>query len=153
MPGKPTIVEFDVEMKTPGASLWSFELVPANDHFPINNQASSTVNVRGRPHVLLLHEKPQQLRSFSRLCASKQSRPKSVANMAYLKRSKSWQLRCPCACGPTGHFATPREMQMIKRYVMDLGAGGLLRRARRNSFAGWVLQNARGRCAAVDFAV
>ena len=134
MPGKPTIVEFDVEMKTPGASLWSFELVPANDHFPINNQASSTVNVRGRPHVLLLHEKPQQLRSFSRLLREqaieaevrgKYGLPETLEELASFDALVLADLPATSL--------TPRQMQMIKRYVMDLG-GGLLMMGSENSF-------------------
>ncbi len=50
-PGRPVVADFDVEMSTPGASLWSVELVPSDDHFPINNRASCTVNVRGRPRI------------------------------------------------------------------------------------------------------
>jgi uncharacterized membrane protein len=133
-PAKPTVVEFDAEMKTPGASLWTIELVPADDHFPINNHASATVNVRGRPHVLVLHEKPPQLRSFSRMLREqeievdirgKYGLPETLEEMASFDAIVLADL--------SATSLTPRQMQMIKRYVMDLG-GGLVMMGSENSF-------------------
>ena len=133
-PGKPCIADFDVEMTTPGASLWSVELVPNEDHFPINNHASCTVNVRGRPRILALHEKPEQLRSFARMLREQELEvevrgryglPETLEEMASFDAIILADL--------SATWLTQRQMQMIKRYVTDLG-GGLVMMGSENSF-------------------
>ena len=56
----------DVEMVSPGDSVWKAELIPEKDHFPINNHASTTIPVRGKPRILVVHQKSEQLRAASR---------------------------------------------------------------------------------------
>jgi uncharacterized membrane protein/uncharacterized protein YegL len=131
---KPTIAEFDVDMKTPGASQWSVELVPADDHFPINNHASCTVNVRGRPRVLVLHEKPAQLRSFSRMLREQDMEIEVRGRYGLpetLEELASFDALILADLPATSLM--PRQMQMVKRYVMDLG-GGLVMMGSENSF-------------------
>jgi Mg-chelatase subunit ChlD len=131
---KPSVAEFDVDMKTPGASLWSVELVPADDHFPINNRASCTVNVRGRPRVLMLHEKPAQLRSFSRMLKEQDIEVEVRGRYGLpetLEEIASFDAILLADLAATS--LSPRQMQMIKRFVMDLG-GGLVMMGSENSF-------------------
>lgn len=133
-PAGPNVAHFDVGMTTPGASLWSVELVPAEDHFPINNTASCTVNVRGRPRVLVLHEKPRQMRAFARMLGEQDMTvevrgrfglPETLEGMASFDAIILADLPAT--------YLTPRQMQMIKRYVADLG-GGLVMLGSENSF-------------------
>lgn len=133
-PGKPNVVEFDAEMSTPGASLWNVELEPSKDHFPVNNHASCIVNVRGRPRVLALHEKPQQLRSFAKMLREQEIEvetrgryglPESLEEMASFDAILLADLPATSL--------SQRQMQMVKRYVTDLG-GGLVMMGSENSF-------------------
>ncbi|MEM9411059.1 MAG: vWA domain-containing protein, partial [Planctomycetota bacterium] len=57
---------FDVDMVTPGNSRWTVELIPEQDHFPVNNQRTCTVGVRGKPRILILHEKTIEMRALQR---------------------------------------------------------------------------------------
>ena len=61
-PAQQNVAKFDAEMTTTGTDAERPELVPDDDHFPINNVVTCTINVRGRPRVLVLHQKPQVLR-------------------------------------------------------------------------------------------
>jgi len=133
-PKRPGVVEFDTEMTTAGPSIWSVELVPADDHFPINNRAACTVNVRGRPRVLALHEKPAQLRSFARMLREQDIEievrgryglPETLEEMASFDAIILADLPAIAL--------SPRQMQMVKRFVMDLG-GGLVMMGSENSF-------------------
>ena len=63
---QPAISHFDVDLTTPGASQWTAEILPDDDHFPVNNQASCTIHVHGRPRILMLHDNPQELRPFTK---------------------------------------------------------------------------------------
>lgn len=133
-PAKQNVAQFDVDMTTPGASVWGVELVPNEDHFTINNAASATVNVRGRPRVLVLHQKPQELRAFSRMLEEQDvtvevrgqyGLPETLEEMASFDAIVLANL-------PATSLSA-RQMQMVKRYVTDLG-GGLVMMGSENSF-------------------
>lgn len=64
--GKVVRESVDVEMVTAGESVWEAELVPEKDHFPINNKASLTISVRGRPRVLVIHDDSEKMRAAAR---------------------------------------------------------------------------------------
>ncbi|RYD30147.1 MAG: VWA domain-containing protein [Verrucomicrobiaceae bacterium] len=66
VPGTGNEVVFDMPMTTPGASLWTAELIPDKDHFPLNNQASATVQVKGKSRVLIIHRTPREMRAAAR---------------------------------------------------------------------------------------
>ena len=132
--GDKNLVDFDVSMNTPGETLWQVELLPAEDHFPINNQASCTVAVKGRPNILVLHAKPKEMRPIVRALRkqemeieirSEHGLPESLEEMAVFDA-------IVLANFPATSM-TPRQMQMLKRYVMDLG-GGLVMLGSENSF-------------------
>jgi uncharacterized membrane protein len=133
-PSEQNVVDFDVEMTTPGAGLWSAELITDSDHFPINNRDASTVNVRGRPRVLVLHQRPEQLRSFARMLREQEIEidvrgefglPETLDEIAGFDAVVLADLPATSL--------SPRQMQMLKRFVIDLG-GGLLMMGSENSF-------------------
>jgi Ca-activated chloride channel homolog len=133
-PAQQNVAQFDAEMTTPGASTWSAELVPDDDHFPINNVVTCTINVRGRPRVLVLHQKPQVLRAFARMLEEQDMTvevrgryglPETLEEMASFDAIVLADLPATSL--------TVRQMQMVKRYVTDLG-GGLVMMGSENSF-------------------
>lgn len=133
-PDQSNVVQFDVDMKTPGASRWTVEIIPSEDHFPINNQISTTINVQGKPRVLLVHEKPEEMRAFSRALKEQDIEietrgefglPETLAEMAAFDAIVIADLPATSL--------TPRQMQLLKRYVIDMG-GGLMMMGSENSF-------------------
>lgn len=133
-PGDRNYVDFDVDMVTPGETVWTAEALAADDHFPINNQVSCAISVKGRPRVLALHAKPKEMRSIARALReqdmevevrSEHGLPESLEELAAFDA-------IVLADFPATAM-TPRQMQMIKRYVVDLG-GGLVMLGSENSF-------------------
>ena len=133
-PDGPNIVHFDVNMTTPGASVWTAELVADQDYFPINNQSSCTVTVRGTPRVLLLHDKPAEMRPFSRALREQQFEV-DVRGEFGLPGSMDEMLAFDAIviADQPATAMTPRQMQLLKSYVMDFG-GGLVMLGSENSF-------------------
>jgi uncharacterized membrane protein len=133
-PGDKNLADFDVEMATPGETIWTVEVQPAEDHFPINNQASCTISVKGKPSILVLHEKPKEMRAIVRALReqemnvevrSEHGLPESLEGMTAFDA-------IVLADFPATSMS-PRQMQMIKQYVTDLG-GGLIMFGSENSF-------------------
>ncbi|MEK6246780.1 MAG: VWA domain-containing protein, partial [Planctomycetales bacterium] len=133
-PDKQNIFHFDVNMTTPGASTWTAELIPEQDYFPVNNQGSCTVTVRGKPRILVLHEKPADMRPFSRALKEQEFEvdvrgkfglPDSIEGMLAFDAIILAEL-------PATRMK-PRQMELLKRYVMDFG-GGLVMFGSENSF-------------------
>ena len=125
---------FDVDMVTPGASRWTAELIPSDDHFPINNQRTCTVNARGKPRVLVLHEKPKDMRPFERAIAQqdivlevrgKFGLPETIQDL--LAFDAVVLANFPAT------LMSPRQMDLLNRYVKDFG-GGLTMIGSENSF-------------------
>ena len=128
------ITHFDVDMATPGDTLWAAEIIPAEDHFPINNRASCSIFVSGRPRVLVLHEKPREMRAVARALREqdmavevrgRHGMPETLEGLAAFDAVILADLPATAL--------SPRQMQMIKRYVVDLG-GGLVMLGSENSF-------------------
>ncbi len=128
------ITHFDLDMNTPGETLWTAEIIPAEDHFPINNHASCTVTVLGRPRVLVLHEKPKEMRSIARALREqdmtvevrgRHGLPETLEGLAAFDAVVLADLPATAM--------NARQMQMLKRYVVDLG-GGLVMLGSENSF-------------------
>ncbi|QDT71700.1 VWA domain-containing protein [Lacipirellula limnantheis] len=131
---KQQVVHFDVDMTTPGASVWTAELLPAEDRFVVNNQAACTVTVRGRPRVLAIHREPRELRPITRALTEQEIElevrgehglPNSLEEMAAFD--------CIILADMPATAMTPRQMQMLKQYVVDFG-GGLMMLGSENSF-------------------
>ena len=124
----------DVNMTTPGPSVWTAELLPETDHFPINNQLSSTVNVKGKPRVLFLHQKPNELRPITR-ALREQDFDVDVRGNHGLPESMEQMLAFDAiviADVPATDMSV-RQMDLIQKYVSDFG-GGLVMMGSDNSF-------------------
>lgn len=133
-PGRENRFHFDVTMTTPGPGQWVAELVPEYDFFPINNQLSSTITVRGQPRVLILHRKPQEMRPFVRLLEEQDFDVDSRGGRG-LPESLEEMLAFDAiliADTPATEF-TMNQMELLRRYVSDFGGGvGML--GSENSF-------------------
>jgi Ca-activated chloride channel homolog len=133
-PGDKNRVDFDVEMTDSGETAWIVELLPAADHFPINNQASCIISVKGRPSILVLHDKPKEMRTIVR-ALREQEMNVEVRSEHGLPDSLG-ELTAFDAVVLADYPATqmsPRQMEMLKHYVTDLG-GGLAMLGSENSF-------------------
>ncbi len=133
-PGGETVEEIPVPMLASGASLWTAELQPAQDHFPRNNQASATVDVRGRPRILAIHDKPRDMRGFSRAMKEQQFDVDIRASTglpdtldALLAFDGIILADVPATS------ISPRQMDLLQHYVKDFG-GGLAMFGSENSF-------------------
>jgi Ca-activated chloride channel family protein len=133
-PGEEARVWFDTEMTTPGPSVWSAELVPEKDHFPINNQATTTITVRGKPRLLVLHQDEKKMRQFSRALKEqdfevdlrgKRGLPESMEELLAFDGIMLANLAAT--------DMTPRQMNLLRSYVADFG-GGLVMLGSDNSF-------------------
>ncbi len=133
-PNKDNNFVFDVEMTTPGATNWTLEVDARDDYFPINNQASCTVNVGGKPRVLILHEKPKQMRTFVRALTDQGLVAETRDNHGVPEKLEDLLTfdALILANIPATDMKTP-QMEMIKKYVTDFG-GGLIMLGSDNSY-------------------
>lgn len=133
-PDEETVEEVDVAMITPGDSLWAAELLPEEDHFPLNNQAQTTVRVTGKPRVLTLHQTPDEMRPFDR-ALKEQGVEIETRGSNGLPESMDGLLAFDAIilADIPATLLTPRQMELVKRYVTDFG-GGLAMFGSENSF-------------------
>jgi Mg-chelatase subunit ChlD len=133
-PGEEAKVWFDTEMTTPGPSVWSTELIPEKDHFPINNQATTTITVRGKPRVLMLHEDEKKMRAFTR-SLKEQDFDVDLRGKRGLPESMEELLAFDAIiiANLSATDMTPRQMTLLRSYVADFG-GGLVMLGSENSF-------------------
>ncbi len=133
-PGRDNVAEIDVPMTTPGDSLWTAELLPEDDHFPLNNQGKVTVRVTGKPRVLVLHEKPREMRNFAR-AMKEQEIEVDTRGIRGLPESMEGLLAFDAImlADISATDLTPRQMELLKRYVIDFG-GGVAMLGSENSF-------------------
>ena len=125
---------FDVDMNTPGDSRWTAELLPEEDHFPLNNQSTCTVAVQGRPRILVLHQKPREIRSFARALREQEMEVDVRGELGMpetLEEALAFDAILLADLPATA--MTPRQMDLLKRYVIDFG-GGLVMLGSDNSF-------------------
>ncbi|MEX0885615.1 MAG: VWA domain-containing protein [Phycisphaeraceae bacterium] len=126
-PGSRNRAAVDVTLHAPGPTVWTAELVPERDHFPINNQASCTIHVAGQPRILALHERPRELRQFARAMQRQQFHV-DVRPPPGLPRTLDELLAFDAvilAAMPATDMS-PAQMQMLKRYVEDFGGGVMM---------------------------
>jgi Ca-activated chloride channel family protein len=124
----------EVELVTSGDSVWEAQLEPENDYFPDNNKAATTIEVRGEPRVLVIHEKPQQMRPAAR-ALREQGIELEVRGTRGLPDSLRGMLGFD-AIILADVPATALEydqMKWLKQYVTDFG-GGLIMTGSENSF-------------------
>ncbi len=133
-PGEELRVPFDQEMSTPGPSVWSAEIIPDKDHFPINNTAMATVQVRGEPRVLILHEDEKKMRHFAR-ALKEQNFDVDLRGKRGLPENMQDLLAFDCIilANLSATDMTPRQMNLLRSYVADFG-GGLAMFGSDNSF-------------------
>lgn len=127
-------IDFDLAMTTPGPSVWAAELLPEEDFFPINNQLSTTVTVRGKPRLLVLHREPRDMRPLAR-ALREQDFDVEIRGNHGLPESMDRLLAFDAvvlADVPATDLAT-RQMTLLQRYVADFG-GGLAMLGSDNSF-------------------
>jgi Mg-chelatase subunit ChlD len=131
---EPLVCHFDAEMATPGPSHWTVELVPDSDHFPLNNQTSCTVDVRGKPRLLVLHQDQRAMRSFAR-SLNEQGIEVDLRGKLGLPESLNEMLAFDAIvlADIAATDLTLRQMQMLKSYVIDFG-GGIVMLGSENSF-------------------
>jgi Ca-activated chloride channel homolog len=129
-----SVCHADIKMVTGGDTVWEAELVPQDDWFPANNRASVTLPVRGKPRVLVLHEKPALMRPAERLLRQQDIdlETRGVRGLpdtfdAILSFDAIVLADVPATA------LTPRQMGWLKRYVTDFG-GGLIMLGSENSF-------------------
>jgi Ca-activated chloride channel family protein len=129
-----TICQTDVRMVTAGDTVWEAELVPQDDWFPANNRAAVSLPVRGKPRVLVLHEKPALMRPLERLLREQEIdlETRGVRGLpdtfdAILSFDSIILADVPATA------LTPKQMEWLKRYVTDFG-GGLVMMGSENSF-------------------
>lgn len=133
-PGGDNSVDFDVPMTVTGTSLWSAELVPTRDHFPLNNQATATVEVTGKSRVLVIHKTPREMRGITR-ALQEQDFDIDARGENGLPDSMDGLLAFDAvvlADVPATSIST-RQMGLLKSYVQDFG-GGLAMMGSENSF-------------------
>ena len=133
-PDKANRYYFDVDMMTAGDSQWTVELVTDQDRFPINNQRNCTITVQGKPRVLILHQREQEMRAFVR-AMGKQDVAIEVRGKFGLPETIQGMLAFDAivlADFPATSIP-PRQMNLLNRYVIDFG-GGLAMLGSENSF-------------------
>lgn len=129
-----TVCHADVRMITGGDTVWEAEVVPQDDWFPANNRSSVTVTVRGKPRVLVLHDKPALMRPAERLL-KEQEIELETRGVRGLPESFEEILAFDAIilADIPATALSPRQMEWLKRYVTDFG-GGLIMMGSENSF-------------------
>ncbi|MBW8017118.1 MAG: VWA domain-containing protein [Planctomycetes bacterium] len=132
--GKTQNVSFDVRMQQNGSVFFTAQIVSEKDHFAVNNQASCTVTVKGQPRILILHQKPQEMRLFAR-ALEQQDFEVDTRGKYGMPASMQALLAFDAviiADVPATDF-TVSQMHMLKSYVTDFG-GGLAMFGSNNSY-------------------
>lgn len=124
----------DVEMVSSGASHWQAEIIPEKDYFPLNNRISATIQVKGQPRILAIHQDALKLRSFSR-AMKKQGIEMELRGARGLPDTLEAMLAFDAIVLADVSATDLQASQMVdlKRYVTDFG-GGLAMLGSENSF-------------------
>jgi Ca-activated chloride channel homolog len=133
-PGGSHTVDLEVPMNTSGATHWTAELNAERDHFLINNKATCTVTVGGKPRILILHGTPREMGPFKKAMAEQgfeidlrdtHGMPDDLASLLAFD--------AVILANIAATDMSPRQMGLLKRYVADFG-GGLAMFGSNNSF-------------------
>jgi Mg-chelatase subunit ChlD len=124
----------NIVVKTDDQPLWQVELIPEEDHFPLNNIAGCRVEVSGQARVLVLHETPRKMRHFKR-ALEQQGFSIDVRTPLGLPAGLDQLLEFDAVvlANIPATDIPDRAMQNLRRYVNDFG-GGLLMLGSENSF-------------------
>lgn len=125
---------FDVDMVTPGNSKWTAELMTDQDYFPINNQRTCTVSVRGKPRILILHEEIREMRPFARALEQQDVMVEVRGKLGLPENMQGLiEFDAIVLADMAATSMTTRQMELLNRYVRDFG-GGLAMFGSENSF-------------------
>lgn len=126
--------DVEVPMTTPGESLWTAELVPEQDHFPLSNQSMVTVRVTGKPRLLVLHDSPKDMRNLSR-ALKEQEIEVDIRGVRGMPESMEGLLAFDAVvlADVPATSMTLQQMDWLKQYVMEFG-GGVAILGSENSF-------------------
>ncbi|MEI6176443.1 MAG: VWA domain-containing protein [Verrucomicrobiota bacterium] len=133
-PDGETTERIDVEMTTSGETVWEADLLPTEDWFPINNRAATAISVRGKPRVLVIHERPQAMRAAERLL-----REQGIEFETRGTRGLPEEMRDLLAYDAIMLADVPAtalnatQMAHLKSYVTDFG-GGLVMMGSENTY-------------------
>jgi len=133
-PDSDNVVHLDIPMNTSGATQWTAELTAECDHFLVNNTASCTVTVGGKPRILVLHGTPREMRPFTK-AMDEQGFEIDLRDTRGLPDDLASLLAFDAvilANVPATDLSL-RQMALLKRYVVDFG-GGLAMFGSNNSF-------------------
>jgi Mg-chelatase subunit ChlD len=131
---QPQLISDEFIIGDDSSGLWRVELSTEKDYFPFNNQATVTIEVKGKLKVLALHVRPIEMRPFVR-AMRKQEITVEVRG----------RLGCPTKLKDLLDFdvvlladfpataMTIRQMEMLKHYVEDYGRG-IIMTGSENSF-------------------
>lgn len=132
--GDKNTVSCDVVMNRSGSNVWTAELLPEKDHFPMNNRASCTIDVVGRAKVLALHRKPGKLRPFARALREQGIEVETRGEFGLPGTvTELLEFDALLLANFPATLMGPREMTNLKKYVTDFG-GGLIMLGSENSF-------------------
>ena len=133
-PEAETVERVDVEMTTSGETVWEADLLPAEDWFPANNRAATAISVRGKPRVLVIHDRPQAMRPAERLL-----REQGIELETRGTRGLPEEMRDLLAYDAILLADVPAtalsasQMTRLKSYVTDFG-GGLVMMGSENTY-------------------
>ncbi|MEM1447375.1 MAG: glutamine amidotransferase, partial [Planctomycetota bacterium] len=141
----PQRVSVNVPMLTTGRTQWTAEIVsaattptaegqPAPDYFSVNNAVSTTVEVTGRPRVLVLHENTRELSALANAMET-QDLAVEVRPAAGAPRTMQELLAFDAVVlsDIPATDLSPPQLDLLKRFVADFG-GGLAMFGGENSF-------------------
>lgn len=134
LPRSDNRFDLDVNMTTPGPSLWTAEILPETDFFPVNNQLATTITVQGKPRVLFLHGDTREMRPIIR-ALREQEFDAEVRGTNGLPEAMDELLAFDAivlANVPATSLSI-RQMNLLRSFVSDFG-GGLAMLGSDNSF-------------------
>lgn len=132
--GKESTERMDVEMTTSGETVWEAEILPEKDYFPINNKAATGITVRGKPRILVIHERPQSMRAAERLLRE-QGMELETRGPRGLPQEMRELLTFDAIILADVPATTleQKQMERLKSYVSDFG-GGLVMMGSENTY-------------------
>lgn len=133
-PDSDNVVHLDIPMNTSGVTHWTAELQAERDHFLINNKATCTVTVGGKPRILVLHETPREMWQFSK-AMNEQGFEIDLRDTHGLPDDLASLLAFDAVilADIAATDLSPLQMRLLKRYVVDFG-GGLAMFGSNNTF-------------------
>jgi uncharacterized membrane protein len=133
-PDAETTERIDVEMTTSGETVWEADLLPADDWFPANNRAAAAISVRGKPRVLVIHDRPQAMRAAERLLREQgiELETRGTRGLPEEMRELLAYDAILLADVPATALSST-QMTRLKSYVIDFG-GGLVMMGSENTY-------------------